>query len=251
VRALERKAHALKATPKSARLITFVGAGIVLATFVVKDMFSERLKEADDSLDGAQSLYLSQTYSSFMQDDLAYIKQQLDVTLATIQSGKDSTETHERILSAKAQASDDHLSVLTEYADNLLDRVAKIPQEAQRTQEARDLREQCSDLLQKVKNLRGQLPGLLAAVNNNPNDPKALGNLSDFVAETSPLPKAIDSVTVALGKLTKVIVTDLSERKAKIERQYEFTKSLSYVLFIAGWIVGLAGQVLGPAVSGE
>lgn len=231
-------------SPKLARVIAVIGAGIVLATFVVKDVVSDQLKEANDSLDGAESLYLSQTYSSFTQDDLAYIKQQVDVALATIENGKESLETHEQILKATSQAGHDHLSVVTEYVTNLLNLTAKLPTEAAKAGQARDLQARCVALLQKEISLQSRLPGLFMAINENPKNQKALADLSEFERETEPLPARLQSVTVEAGNLTKAVIADLSTAQTNIERRYEYTKNLSYVLFLLGWICGLAGQLL-------
>ena len=42
-------------------IMTLTGAGIVLATFVVKDVMNERLKDINDSLSSAEAFYLTQT----------------------------------------------------------------------------------------------------------------------------------------------------------------------------------------------
>jgi hypothetical protein len=109
-----------KPSTRLARILTLIGAGIVLATFVVKDVVSESLKDANDSLVSARSLYLGQTYNTFSQEQLAYIKQQVDVAVAALRTDSDRLKANEDVLSARAQADDDYLSAVIQYVLTVL-----------------------------------------------------------------------------------------------------------------------------------
>ena len=139
-------------SPKLSRIITFIGAGIVLATFLVKDIMNERLKDINGSLASAETFYLTQTYSIFIQDDLAYIKQEVDLGLSAIHSnGKNQLDGSEQVLRTKAQAGNDHLDVVIEYVRNLVSLINKLPQEKDKAEEASRLLSQCTQLSTEMK----------------------------------------------------------------------------------------------------
>jgi hypothetical protein len=235
---------------KLPRIMTFVGAGIVLATFVVKDVMNEKLKDVNDSLGSAETFYLTQTYNIFIQDDLAYIKQEVDLTLSALQnSGKKQLEGSEQMLRTKAQAGNDHLNVVIEYVRNLASLIGKLPQESDKAGQANMLLVRCTQLSTELKSLQNRLPELLAAINHNPKDPQAFAKLAEFVKETNPIPGETQSIMDQAKKLTESVVSDLAAKKKESERNYQRTTILSYVLFALGWITGLAGQLFG--VNGQ
>jgi hypothetical protein len=224
----------------------FIGAGIVLARFVVKDVMNEKLNDANDSLGSAETFYLTQTYNIFIQDDLAHIKQEVDLSLSALQSkGKDQLEGSEQVLRTKAQAGNDHLNVVIEYVRNLASLIGKLPQETDKAGQARMLLVTCTQLSAEMKSLQSRLPELLSAITHNPKDPHAFAELTEFVQDTDPIPGKTQSIMDEAKKLTLSVVSDLAAKKTMSERNYNFTTILSYILFALGWITGLSGQLLG------
>ena len=240
-----------KPSQKLSRILTLTGAGIVLATFVVKDVLSERLKDANDALVSARALYLSQTYNTFSQEELAYIKQEVDTVVAGLRSDYDSLKASEGVLSARAQADDDYLSVVIEYLDNLRNLLGDSPAVASLASAAGKLYENSSELSAKVKTLKEQLPGLFSAVNRDPSNKQSTADMSQWVNETTPLAGDIKSLTDQVGDLTRRILAERKSTQVKVEHQYASMRDLSYVLFFLGWVVGLLGQLWGVAPSGE
>jgi flagellin-like hook-associated protein FlgL len=239
-------------SPKLSRIMTFVGAGIVLATFVVKDIMREKLKDINDSLGSAEAFYLTQTYNIFIQDDIVYIKQEVDLALSALQiNGKNQLEGSEQMLRTKAQAGNDHLNVVIEYVRTLAGLIEKLPQETSKSDEANRLLAQCTQLSTEMKSLQNRLPTLLSAINQNPKDPQAFAELAEFVKETEPIPVKTQSIMDEAKKLTQSVVSDLARKKKESERNYERTNILSYILFAMGWITGLAGQLLGVGGQAE
>jgi len=237
---------------KLSRVTAIIGAGIVLATFVVKDVMKERLKDANDSLSGAESFYLTQTYNIFIQDDIVYIKQEVDLALSTLQSQeKDQLQRSEQLLRTKSQAGNDHLNVVIEYARNLASLIDKLPQETDKAKRANSLLAECTSLSAEVKSLLSRLPGLLSAINDNLKDPQAFAGLKEFVNETEPIPVKTQRIMDEAKTLTKSVVADLATKKKASEQSYQRTTVLSYVLFALGWITGLAGQLLGRGGQAE
>jgi hypothetical protein len=68
---------------------TLVGAGLVFVTFVVKDIFSEQLKELGDALSDAESVY-----TIHQDSDLLWIKlAALETQIATLRDKVESAST--------------------------------------------------------------------------------------------------------------------------------------------------------------
>jgi hypothetical protein len=128
---------------------------------------------------------------------------------------------------------------------NVRNLLGEPPQATPLADESNKLYDHCLELLREVKSLKGKLPKIFTAINDNPNDPQAIADLSQFVRETEPLPSAIRSLTEQVGQLTSSIVADRAVVQAKVGHQYEVTRDLSYVLFVLGWLTGLVGQLLG------
>jgi hypothetical protein len=241
----------VKAKPaKLSVIITLIGAGIVLATFVVKDVMNERLKDINDSLGSAEAFYLTQTYNLFVQDDLSYVKQEVDETKVAIGSNNQpGIDTKRQIIAVRAQASDDHVNVVIEYIRNLAQLIAKLPQEQNKSEQVKALLEQSSQDSAQIKALQAEVDPLFSAIRQNPNDPKAIGQLEDFVAKTGKISNDTNSMMAKTTALTGAVVLDLRERKMGSERNYEITTIFSYILFGLGWITSLAGQLLGVGDS--
>lgn len=226
--------------------MTFIGASIILATFVVKDIMSEKLREVNDSLGAAETFYLSQTYSIFIQDDLVYIKQEVDRALSVLQTrDRDHLEANEKLLSVSSKAGIDHLNVVIEYVRNLASLTDKLPQEADKTGQAKMLLVECAELSNEMQSLQNRIPGLFSAIKLNPKDRHAFEELTEFIAETNPIPAKTQSIMDRAKKLTEYVVSDLASKKKESERHYKWTKIIANVLFALGWATGLAGQLLG------
>jgi hypothetical protein len=227
-------------------LVTFIGAGIILSTFVVKDVMKDKLKEVNDSLTTAENFYLTQTYNLFIQDDLVYIKQQVDLMLSALQ-GKEKGPIvgSEQALLAKAQASKDHVDVLIEYASNLVALTGKLHSEAEKDSQASDVFRQATQLSAEIDNLRGELPTIFAAINQNPNDRPAIEKLKKFVQDTDPIPGKTKSLMDETKGLTASVVLELTAKKKDGEQRYKCATTLSYILFGVGWSTSLVGQLLG------
>lgn len=233
-------------------VVSLVGAGIVLATFVVKDVMNERLKDINDSLSSAEGFYLSQTYNLFVQDDLSYIKQEVDETKVAISSnGQPAIDVNQQMIAVRAQASDDHVNVVIEYIRNLAQLIEKLPQEQDKSKQVGALLDQSSRDSAEIKALQAEITPLFAILRQNPKDPKAIGQLKDFVAKTAKIPNDTQSMIAKTTTLTGAVVSDLRAKKKVSERDYDVTTILSYILFGLGWLTGLAGQLLGTAAPAE
>jgi hypothetical protein len=233
------------------KIVTFVGAGIVLATFVVKDVMNEKMKDVNDSLNTAQMFYFTQTYSIFGQDDHAYITQEIDLALNAILNAKDQFASSEQIISVRAQASDNHLGVLTEYLQNLSQLIDKIPQEKGRADQVRKLNSQCEQNYAAIRLVQGEIAGVFGALKKNKKDPKAIAQLSVFVDQTGAIFNNTKTITAGAKTLTGEVVADLGAKKQESERKFALTTTLSYVLFGLGWVTSLVGQLLGIGGQSE
>jgi hypothetical protein len=231
------------------RIITFVGAGVVLVSFIVNDVFKEKFNGLNDSLATAQNFYLTQTYNIFIQDDLTYIKQQVDRGLAT--AGKPSNAASENVLTVSAQAGLDHANDVLEYVRNLATLVGALPQEQDKETQVKALLTESAQMSSRMSSFRNNLPTLFAAINQNPKDPKNLADLAAFVDQTNPIPGEGITIMNQATSLTKAVVSDLTTRKQKAAQDLQRVTALSYVLFGLGWLTSLTGNLLGIGGQSE
>ncbi len=155
----------MKLTARSAsRFLPFVGAAIVLVTFAVKDVMSERLKSRSDAMNSAQTFYFSQTYDVFIEDDLNYLKQEVDLTKSLLDTKAGSDGRADATIAIGMQSSADHLLSVMQYVQNLSSLVAKVPDEASRLKQVSTLYKDCSLALAKVKAIQAQRPSRVATI---------------------------------------------------------------------------------------
>jgi hypothetical protein len=146
---------------KTSRILSYAGAGVVLATFVVKDVMAERLKNKTDSLSSAETFYLSQTYDVFIEDDLNYLKQEIDLTKAHLESTGNEDVNTDSTVSIRTQSSIDHLMSVLQYATNLTELVGKLPAESGRAVDVSKLYNDCQDAVAGAQRFQAGLPALV------------------------------------------------------------------------------------------
>jgi len=221
------------------RLIVILAAGIILATFVVKDIASERFKNARDSLDRTSTMHFTLSYNLFVQDYLASIKQSADLTLSMLESnGKTPSENSTQALRIRIQAAQDHVKVLNEYTRSVARLIDQLPQQSEKKYTAAVLVAKSNKLLDEVNSLDTRLSGL---VNDNRSESSTSG---EFIGRLNVISDETKPIMEAANDLSWSFVNDLALQKEKVQRNYEFTVQVSYVLFTLGWVIGLVGQIL-------
>jgi hypothetical protein len=231
---------------KTSRILSIIGFGVAFASFVVKDVMSERLRSASDSLAGAQSFYLTQTSSEFIEDELNYIKEEVDLTKVAVEQGaSEQRRGQETTITVKATATKDHIDTATEYTQ-VLYRLSEKVGEQDKMEAARKLVSDAEAAGAQMKSLNEALPAIFAAIDANPNDTKAAIRLQAFFTQVSQLQSKAEDTIKSAGILTKAIYSGLGEKLKRTESKSAVVTIMVYVAFALGWLISLLGQLFGP-----
>jgi hypothetical protein len=217
-----QKGHSKKAQ----RLMTLFGASLVLLTFLIKDFYRDRAKDASDSADStlAEFAVHRQIFDSYVR--MAYVQEANDERLQAIQSFLQqhftqnpaiSTGVNSNVVPAlnRYMLATDYAklvgrslnSVEPKYADSLNAFIDKSDKDFSKITRP-DNKKNIITTKEGIEDLRGQLE-----------------------SKTSALVDEMDK--------------DLSESKEKAEKHYQLISKWSVVTYIVGWAAALIGQWLG------
>jgi len=236
--------------PMLSRTISIVGAGIVLATFVVKDVLSDLFNYENDSLNTARSFYLTQTPINFIEGDVNQTQYKVSLLLLAIDDkGRGQSQIAEDKISTALETNKTRVQVVSEYIVTLASLITKIPQDAADKDNAVSFYAQCLQVTEEIKSLQNRESTLVPAFLKTPKDPKVSQQYNDFASEMVTIPPKIDQISHNAATLTKTVVSHLESTVQESDKRYKAYTVLSYMFFGIGWVTSLTGQLLG--VSSE
>jgi hypothetical protein len=214
------------------RLLSAVGAGLVLLTFVVREAIREDLRDLISSIESAQSIYLVRADSLDVVSRLVALDSRIE----------EGTEAKIRLGSItdlrRQQDADDWTYIrLNSTRANLADLIDRLPKQYRRQYTSR-----LGQLDASVK----QIDDLYPAFNNgisstNPTQAqedqavRLLRNVEQLLDET--YQKSFQLEREVLRKAQQI-------RKAK-ETVYSWCTWVSYVTYPLGWLIGFLGALAG------
>lgn len=224
------------------RLLPIVGAGIVLATFVVKEALREDLKDFVDAIDNAEGVFLIRSEFNSTAFQLRVIEQKIDrVEQVTTSTTKDLFT----LLALNQQMM--IFRELHDGAESSLDNVfrfaQRLPEDRKKyyEQEVAHLRD---DLGGARKLFRDE--GILIARTASRVGPDLVPSPEDRVVIANASTQLFDQTNAVLTP-TQALSTKILKEADEIENQkqqrYDRLTKGSYVLFGIGWLLGLIGKV--------
>lgn len=250
-----RMINARKFLTRHDKLLTFIGALIVFATFIAHEQIGESLKEAVDLWKSAQSLYaISQTMLSSAiaagdptneaQAALTHFQQMQDKLEAgqiSEEQGIDAaatmllSNTTTRLTIRGLHVLDYQLSQLVPLTENLQDGKAK--------------RQQIESLQKIVTSLTikwSELPRLSPSDSGKTKKEKIVAAIDKFA---SIVPDSMDIANL-FPPLLSSIVGGIETNRKNAEEKYQTSKKVTLWLWVLGWGLGLVGKICGLGVEG-
>jgi hypothetical protein len=230
---------------KHPRLVSFIGASIVLATFILREVVRDHLKDLANSLDQAQSVFAIQGQLDSTNQRLRWLlnHEDFEITLKQIRRIAKSGPTFEDTKDGIDSLLEQDISVVADLQatqQNLNRLLRKLPSNAYPT----DLQGN-DDELKRMKEERDGLETKMLAC-SNANDPTENCSL-DFVNEIDKESDALDVKLFWMGrKLRKASGNTLEEAEKELQRReawYSYANVASVFLFIIGWSLGLVGSL--------
>jgi chromosome segregation ATPase len=207
---------------------TLAGAGLVFVTYVVKEIFSEQLKDVSGALSDAESLY-----TLHQDSDLLWIKlAKVETQVATVR---------DKVESASTPGAGTWVNRLHNAHENVKDLMTN----------ARIWFEQTSRLVEK---LSSRHKGLLLARDALANEIKNVqGEVEKLKLPTTPAEEAaqaalivkVTTLQIKIGALAEEAQTTVRAAQHRAEIQYKWFTRLSYLLYAMGWGLALYAQLHG------
>jgi hypothetical protein len=222
------------------RILTFIGAFIVFATFVVKDGIREHLKDLTDSVAAAESVFLIRDENIETSRTLGNIQRQI----AAITQTADNSPLYAAALDVEIVKL--YMSNTEYFLDNIYRLISKLPDQKtpitfknswlSGTQRKnpwefwRDLQNQLTQLKQSDSNVRQLMRP------DHVGEEKAARAADKLFGDSVVL--WID--TRAFGWL---VLEEAVKMREKSEHSYEFFTNVTYVLYVFGWGLALSGRL--------
>lgn len=231
------------------RLLTFVGAFIVFATFMVREEIGEHFKEAVDSWKSAQAIYASgqaMMFSANASNGLVEATQDINERVQPLTKGLGSSEARDNeimiaVLKELTSGVPFVLRGMT-IADYQLSLLLPL---TERLPDAKAKKAEIEQLRKKVELMKGpfrEVSQLSAKDFDDKTKQPQVKKVED--AFLNIYPDVVD-LGKDLPKVLRDVVDGVESKRKRAEQLYQTSKTASVVLFVFGWGLGLAGKLYG------
>jgi hypothetical protein len=229
------------------QVVSFVGATIILATFIAKDARKDELKELTDAVQSAENAYLIRddehnTYEALRDFERDYHSNwQADHERRRRDSADD--DIHNSLLRAAVNSADETRKRLDQLA-----RLNKSLPNGGKAELITANRKECADIVQLGTTLIAEIE---AAKGNRSTVPSLTSTKlsSDFInqanAKIRHLYDRADEADAATEKASSQLWHAAEDDLKGLEQRYEYWKYIYYSLFAIGWLVTIAGILIG------
>lgn len=232
------------------RMLTFVGALIVFATFFVKDYFQETYRESLQTAESASQTFAVQSQLSRVSDTLVAIqREQLDAYDQNGDSADIQLNMKKMLFSTKSWLSILNIELLPLYdrANNIDRLCAKVGCD--------------TDALNRVRSKLGKaMAGSSQPFGTALFAPRVAHSKQEIEAARKgildsyidPVEELVSDAETELGKL-EIIALDTAKAQSEFrEKRYRMAQKISIFLYVLGWGLALSARLLGgPATATE
>ncbi|MGA2608324.1 MAG: hypothetical protein ABSH01_12825 [Terriglobia bacterium] len=221
---------------------TLLGAGLVFLTFVVKEIFSEHLKDLGGALNNAESVYTLHQDSDLlwaklmeMEAQLAALEDKLDP--AGPVSGKTVTN---RLQNAIKMVGDlmSNSKIWFDQVSRLLERLPS------RHKSLRIARDQLATEIKKVEDAVKAAKAASGSTTPGKDSPNQAAGISDKVGEVLELVN-VTILQVKIAVFTDQVLETVRTAQKRADSQYKWCARTSYLLYAIGWALALIAQLHG------
>lgn len=229
---------------KHKKLLPIIGAGIVLATFVVKEALREDLKDFVDAIDSAAGVFVIRGDFNSTAFQLRVIEQKIDrveqVTTSTTKDPFTLLVVNQQMMIFRE---------LHEGAESSLDNAFRLSQKfpnGRKITYQSEISKLRADLEEARKAFREEGVVVARASSRIGPDLVPIGEDRISIANaTTGLFNQTNSLLTSVQALSTKILREADEIEERKQKRYDFLTKGSYLLFGIGWLLGLIGKLLG------
>jgi hypothetical protein len=239
-------------------MITFVGAAVVIATFIVKDIIRDDLRSLQAALRDGETTYITLSSIFSVRADIA------DVRIQISQLKKDEQESRKRPdYTALGAVFKDHVDYVTDqlsFVDDKADSYLKLLEIVPASEDYKaKLRAELSNrkrLMSDAEALKSKSDELLKqaiTMQAQPNVSESeafrfstewFQELHGFTLQADSFTSSVTQSTERLHQLMSSAIENAKRQEAIIQRRYTDATKASYCLYILGSIISLVGQIV-------
>jgi len=212
------------------KLLSLLGALLVFVTFVVNDWWKERVKSQRDVIDSAENGYRSaEEFASVRKQivDLEYQVEDLQVAAR-----------HQSVLAESSVITNIDARNLTDKIRIAMDRLNdQLPNNEKAKESLQERRTKLEALDVELRQLL-----LLAMSEKRREDPRLSTELREMKNQ-------VWKQYWIMFPLGTELIADAEALKAEREQKLRVVNSISYALYLLGWGLGVAGQLLGTELE--
>lgn len=232
-----------------ARIITYIGAIIIFATFVVKDVMRERLKDLNDSMNSAEMFYLTQTSIEQTQMGMA----DMEMTLGTVnfnivdqKAGEIDRYQHQiQLVFATAVAK---FSLTEQYIKNLTRLIQKLPHDESQQKQVDSLLARCAAIKTQAEAVPKEADAFIKKYRTSMEEdesppPGAMARMNALLKQLQAFQNDSATFGTSVQNVTDSVLANAHQIEEKSDHQYSWATVASYMLYSLGWILAFAGRV--------
>ena len=230
---------------KHQRSISFLGASIVLVTFLLREVVRDHLKDLADSLDEARVVFSIRSQLSTANDRLKFLQNHADfeLTLRDIHRMAKTGPTFDDMKSGVDSTLEQDISAIEDLQsalDSLDGLLRKLPTEVAPS-EVREYETQLAQLKQQRDRMETEMGPC-----ENAHKPETACS-QEFVNEMDEQSDDLDVNLFWMGLHLRRVSTSVLERAEGVLRQrdrwYFWANVASVLFFFVGWLLGLIGTI--------
>jgi hypothetical protein len=234
------------------RWLSFIGAVVVFATFVSKEVLRDNLKDLVGALENAQTLFELRGDNSLLRTQIFDLRVRiLDIydKLVTSKPRSDFARDVSQNLSSIYEV-DEELRLVEPTLANTAELVSKLPPIAEHTKALGRCREELKQAREASAEAKSTVQNLSASRKFLPHPPPFTNDeQGQLVSSVGKAANASRTAWQVVEESTLKIFEEARQYKEDKERQYKHWTWATYVLYTLGWTLGLVGSLYG--VSGE
>jgi hypothetical protein len=223
------------------RLFAFVGASIVLLTFIVKEGWRESVKDLTDQIETDRNLYTLRADSLAIASQITGLGSEIEAVRAKVTAtefGMTLMGSNRAMLLYSWQMSQFRTSI-----DNLSSLQTKLPPQFQQENTLKKLQID----LNSCQALFRQIGVMLAHASSNatPDGILTEGQSNQIGPATFKLSWQITTLYRQIDQLTSETLAKAQETSERRERSFKEATWISYILYGLGWCISLIGRLYG------
>ncbi|HXP70737.1 MAG TPA: hypothetical protein VOA88_15755 [Candidatus Dormibacteraeota bacterium] len=230
------------------KVLSLLAAALVIALFIVRDGFRERSKALADAIDAAEATYEQRTFNRVLLHDVKTVGQAVDEVAAGVEDIQNYQLGYRRIdwrqMPEVKNTPEFVLDSDTADVESVFEEIKWLTRHSGVTAEEQS---SLTDFHKRFESIKHERDAIVP-----PTDTNRDLLIKHVLTNSALYQRTVDALKSLKGNIDATLAKMVQEAEVKRdrnERLYIAFTTLMYILFGLGWLVGLAGVILGVKVE--